>query len=884
MILKKYLIKLSIILIFTSSVASSCSKKDDPVTPPETTEEEEEKEEPKDNEDFETLVFTPNESFFSPTGTLIAHLRDKTTGNEYNKNEYYDYITDWKVLSDTIIFGIDIKTAGNLIIKPEMAIPSAQEGSEVLIYLDDTSKEITLTATGSLDTYAIQNEVTFEDVSLGFHTVKLQLKSLKDSGSSIGRFNNLHLTGPAAKDAENVMRRYRAKAVHCRWQTESTNPIEISVHELTIISKSQDFYQPITTPFGYTGSTWDKDTQTFGGYNFSLWSYGQNDPVPPFYQESHLIAVGPGLEFGAYGHEGTGVKPRGDHPYVGIDTDVQTIAVRKVPGETYDTYWSYYLDPVDGHWKLYGCGKKFNKNGNIEYLTTGAFVEVPGGAHKVRNGNVTCETQYRGWQMDTSGNWYPINTMVGTTSQNNLSFRDWKTVNNKFSMQMGGWGEPGIEKKTLTLSNPDPVPDYLKGTFIDELYKMPATFVDNDPIEVSNRSAKLSLEITDLGTGAYAEVFWGTEEGLTKEEKWTNKMPITVNNGANEFTLDNLERNTDYYYRIRIKNSQGITWSMDTQTFKTTDESGPVIAPVASFNASSTNTTVNQSITFSDTSSNYPDSRVWTFEGGTPSNSTDENPVITYSTMGTYTVSLTVTNTAGSDTKTEVGYITVSEGGTGTLQAHYNFSANLVDETSYHRDLSEEGGFTASYTTDKNSNTNSAYEAPGESTKYLTNNNYKGIGTNEARTVTAWFKTTTAGSRKTIVSWGKNSEGQMFNVMIHDGRIRVEAGSCSLRSTASGLDDDAWHHVAVTFNPTDGDKLKDVKVYVDGTLDTNTPDGSGNSYRSEVVVINTDATTNNIRIGSAEYNDNYFWQGAIDDVRIYSEALTESQIINIKNN
>ncbi|MDO5980231.1 DUF3472 domain-containing protein [Flavivirga spongiicola] len=879
--LKQYIFTLSLFLVFTSLTLSACSKKDDDPVDPKV---EDPKEDPKDNTDFETLTFTPNESFFSPTGNLLAHLRDKTTGNEYNKNEYYDYITDWKVLTDTIIFGIDIKTEGDLIIKPEMGILASQEGSKLLIYLDNNSKEITLSATGALDTYVIQNEVTFEDVSVGFHTVKLQLKSLEDTSIGVGNLNNLHLTGPAAKNSENVMRRYRAKAVHCKWETESTKPIEISVHELTIISKSQDFYQPITTPFGYTGSTWDKDTQTFGGYNFSLWSYGQNDPVPPFYQESHLIAVGPGLEFGSYGHEGTGVKPRGDHPYVGVDTNVQTIAVRKVPGETYDTYWSYYLDPNDGHWKLYGCGKKYNADGEIEYLTTGAFVEVPGGAHKVRNGNVISETQYRGWQMDTSGNWHPINTMVGGTAQNNLSFRDWNIVNNKFSMQMGGWGEPGIEKKTLTLSNPDATPDYLKGAYIDELYKMPATFTDNAPVEVLNRSAKLSFNVLDMGTGASAEIFWDTEEGLTKEDKWTNKMPIAVNNGVNEFILDNLERNTDYYYRIKIKNDQGITWSYDTQKFKTTNVDGPAVIPVANFSASSTNITANQSVTFSDTSSNYPDSRLWTFEGGTPGTSTDENPVITYSTAGNYAVTLEVTNSAGSDTKTEMGYITVSEGGTGTLQAHYNFAGNLTDETSYHRDLSEEGGYTASYTADKDSNANNAYEAPGEGTKYLTNNNYKGIGTNEARTVTAWFKTTTAGSRKTIVSWGQNSEGKMFNVMIHEGRVRIEAGSCSLRSTTTGLDDDAWHHVAVTYNSADGDKLKDVKVYIDGALDTNTPDGTGNSYRSEIVVINTDISTNNIRIGSAEYNDSYFWQGAIDDVRIYSETLTESQILDIKNN
>jgi len=563
--LNKYLLSLGLLLISTSLTLFACSKKDsiniETIDEP--------KGGPIISEDYNILTFTPNESFFSPIGMLTAHLRDKTTGNEYNKNEYYDYITNWKVLTDTIIFGIDIKTAGDLIIKPEMGIPICQDGSKLRIYLDNNSKDVMLSASGSEDKYEIQKEVIFENVSSGFHIIKLKLESIKDVNISIGNLKNLLITGPAAKNSRNIMRRYRANAVHCTWESESPNPIEISVHELTIVSKKQDFYQPVTTPFGYTGSTWDKDTQTFGGYNFSLWSYGANDPVPPFYQESHLIAVGSGLEFGFYGHEGTGVKPRGNHPYIGVDTNVQTIAVRKVPGEVYDTYWSYYLDPHNGHWKLYGCGKKFNENGNLKGLTTGAFVEVPGGAHMVRNGNVISETHYRGWQMDTSGNWHPINKMVGTTGENSISSRDWKIVGNKFSMQMGGWGELGIEKKTLIINNLDEIPAYLKGNNLNELYKIPATFIEKAPMEVLRNSAKLIVNISDLGTNASAEVFYGTEEGLTKEDKWQNIIPINVNLGDNTITLKGLQKDTNYFYRIRIKNDEGITWSIDTQVLKT---------------------------------------------------------------------------------------------------------------------------------------------------------------------------------------------------------------------------------------------------------------------------------------------------------------------------
>jgi PKD repeat protein len=81
--------------------------------------------------------------------------------------------------------------------------------------------------------------------------------------------------------------------------------------------------------------------------------------------------------------------------------------------------------------------------------------------------------------------------------------------------------------------------------------------------------------------------------------------------------------------------------------------------PVADFVASSTNISAGDSVDFTDQSSNVPTSWSWTFAGGTPGSSTDQNPTVTYSTPGTYTVTLVAGNAAGSDTETKVDYITV---------------------------------------------------------------------------------------------------------------------------------------------------------------------------------------------------------------------------------
>lgn len=53
-----------------------------------------------------------------------------------------------------------------------------------------------------------------------------------------------------------------------------------------------------------------------------------------------------------------------------------------------------------------------------------------------------------------------------------------------------------------------------------------------------------------------------------------------------------------------------------------------------------------------ETEGGDPSNYNWTFIGGTPSSSTDQNPTITYAQPGVYDVTLTVSNAAGSSTKT----------------------------------------------------------------------------------------------------------------------------------------------------------------------------------------------------------------------------------------
>jgi PKD repeat protein len=90
------------------------------------------------------------------------------------------------------------------------------------------------------------------------------------------------------------------------------------------------------------------------------------------------------------------------------------------------------------------------------------------------------------------------------------------------------------------------------------------------------------------------------------------------------------------------------------------------LPPIADFEGTPTTVTEGNSVDFTDLSQNNPTSWAWTFEGGTPASSSEQNPIVTYDTEGTYQVSLTATNAEGSDTKTVAGYITVNPVGTTT--------------------------------------------------------------------------------------------------------------------------------------------------------------------------------------------------------------------------
>jgi PKD repeat protein len=83
--------------------------------------------------------------------------------------------------------------------------------------------------------------------------------------------------------------------------------------------------------------------------------------------------------------------------------------------------------------------------------------------------------------------------------------------------------------------------------------------------------------------------------------------------------------------------------------------------PVSGFSSDKTNIKAGDSVLFTNESTGYPSTYLWTFEGGAPSSFAGKTPPeVVYSSGGIFSVTLTVTNPNGSNTLTRDNYISVS--------------------------------------------------------------------------------------------------------------------------------------------------------------------------------------------------------------------------------
>lgn len=194
------------------------------------------------------------------------------------------------------------------------------------------------------------------------------------------------------------------------------------------------------------------------------------------------------------------------------------------------------------------------------------------------------------------------------------------------------------------------------------------------------------------------------------------------------------------------------------------------------------------------------------------------------------------------------------------LQAHYRFdeefNGTVADQTS--------NGFDASVP-------RKALTLDGDS-DYIEATTHAGAETGTGSfTWETWINTTASGTPQEILNLGAQSQDNM-------GFLRVEAdgtveftnfggnpnGSDISSLSLKEVNDGQWHHVAVTYDAA----MDEATIFINGQADG-----------IPVTFPDLNITSGALRVGANPANSNYF-DGKIDDVRIWDDVRTQSEIQN----
>lgn len=159
----------------------------------------------------------------------------------------------------------------------------------------------------------------------------------------------------------------------------------------------------------------------------------------------------------------------------------------------------------------------------------------------------------------------------------------------------------------------------------------------------------------------------------------------------------------------------------------------------------------------------------------------------------------------------------------------------------------------------------------GQDGAYSTNNY---TWASDTRTVAFWVKAdpTQPDANATMISLGSGTgNGNRFDIRLSNGALRLELQGAGV-TTSALLNDNMWHHVAVVV-PGATATLADALLYVDGTPVENTS--------TSTLAVNTG--TGPLRVGDSYWDAGRDFNGYLDDVRLYDEALDATAVQALYN-
>lgn len=245
---------------------------------------------------------------------------------------------------------------------------------------------------------------------------------------------------------------------------------------------------------------------------------------------------------------------------------------------------------------------------------------------------------------------------------------------------------------------------------------------------------------TDCG-GTWTKLYGkGGTQLATVAGAYTSAYTPTANAQwrRDSISLSSYAGQSSVYLKFENKSGWGNNLYLDNINVSYTTAAAP---PTASFTSSSTKC-VGQSITFTDASTNSPTSWTWSFPGGSPTSSTAQNPTVTYTAAGTYTITHTAANSSGTSTPVSQT-ITVN-----ALPSITSTSASICRGSS----ATLTAGGASTYVWNTGATTASISVSPTVATVYTVTGTLASTGCSNTRTTTVTIKTTptVTASSKTV--------------------------------------------------------------------------------------------------------------------------------------
>jgi PKD repeat protein len=240
----------------------------------------------------------------------------------------------------------------------------------------------------------------------------------------------------------------------------------------------------------------------------------------------------------------------------------------------------------------------------------------------------------------------------------------------------------------------------------------PATSTDQNPVVVYDAAGTYSvtLEVTNAAGAdqvTQMDIIVVNDEPEVAFTESVNGLTVDLTNNSTNATSymwdfgDGVGSSTDvnpsYTYATDGTYTITLMASNGCGTVTTTEVVTIATPPTAAFGSSVQSGCEPLTVQFFNQSSANAETFEWSFPGGDPSSSTDENPVVVYNTAGIYNVTLTVSNSAGESTSMQMDYIVVNALPTAGFSNSINgamvdFTNNSTDGDTYSWDFGDGQG------------------------------------------------------------------------------------------------------------------------------------------------------------------------------------------------